>query len=148
MRARSTSPYSGWARRRAVRRSATTTDDEPPGLQRLERRQSVAALEVGQAEALADGEQFEHRQSRRVDAGEVLVDQLVERHRRRQVTDEVPRAAVVDEHAPFRRPADQLGEHLQVAARQPGELVEGGRRAPGGPARGAAGRRARRVPAG
>ena len=61
--------------------------DEPPGLQRLERRQSVAALEVGQTEAFADRQQLEHRQPRRVDTGEVLVDELVERHRRRQVTD-------------------------------------------------------------
>ena len=101
---------------------------EPPGFQLLERRQAVAAFEVGEAEPLADGEQLEHGEARHVHAGEVLVDQLVERHRGRQVAHEVPGAAVLHEHAALRGAAHQLGEHLEVAARQAGQLVERGGR--------------------
>lgn len=114
----------GQAQRRALARH----DDrhEPPRLQAFQCRQAVALLEVGQPEALTDGEQLEHRQAGVVDVGEVLVDEVVERHRRRQVADQLPRAPVVDERAAFRGAAHQLGEHLQVAAGQAGELVERG----------------------
>ena len=55
---------------------------ESPGLQGFERRRSMAALEVGQPEALTHGQQFEHRQSCRVDIREMLVDEFVEDDRR------------------------------------------------------------------
>ncbi len=102
--------------------------DQPSGLQLLQGGQTVATFEVGEAEALAHGEQFEHREPGFVDAGEVLVDQLVERRGGRQVAHQAPRAAVAHEGAPFGGAANQLGEHLQVAARQPRQLVERGGR--------------------
>ena len=110
--------------RQAHGRAAARRDDpdEPVGLERLERRRAVGALEVGEAEALAHGQQLEHGAPGGVDAGQVLGDELVERGRRRQRADQVPDAAGVDEHAAFAGAAHELGEHLQVAAREPGQL--------------------------
>ena len=121
-RARSTSPYSGWASRTAVRRPGRHDGDQPAGLQRLQRRRPVEPLEVGEPEALADGQQLEHGEAGRVDAGEVLGDELLQGGGRRQRRGQLPGAAGVDEDPSFPRPADQLGQHLQVAARQPGQL--------------------------
>ena len=49
--------------------------DQPPGFQLLDGVQTVAAFEVGEAEALAHGEQLEHREAGFIDAGKALVDQ-------------------------------------------------------------------------
>ena len=58
----------------------------------------------------------------------MLGHQLVERGGGRQRTGEVPGAAGVGQHAPLASAAHELGEHLQVAAREPGELGAGRRR--------------------
>jgi hypothetical protein len=101
---------------------------EPPGFQLLERGQAVAALEVGETEALADGEQLQHRETRSVHAGEVLVDEFVQRDRGGQVAHEAPGAAFLHEHATLGGTAHQLGEHLEVAAREASQLPQRGRR--------------------
>ena len=88
--------------RTAVRRPEVTTTMSPLASRRLERGRAVRPLEVGEAEPLAHGEQLEHGQAGRLDAGQVLGHQFVERRRRRQRPDEVPRAARVDQHVAAR----------------------------------------------
>ena len=85
-------------------------------------------LEVVEAETLADRQQLEHGEPGFVDAGQVLGDELLERRGRRQRSGQVPDAVRVDQDAAFSRPTDQLGQHLEVAARQAGELGERVRR--------------------
>jgi hypothetical protein len=111
-------PHRGAAPRRHDR-------DEAARLQRLQPGRAVDALEVGQAEALAHGQELEHGQAGAVDARQVLGHELVEYRRRRQRRREVPHAARLGERAALTGAADELGQQLQVPSGQAGQLVEG-----------------------
>ncbi len=102
--------------------------DQPARLQRLQRRRAVDVLEVVEAETLAHRQQLEHRQPGWVDAGQVLGHELFERGGRRQRRGQVPHVARLHQDAALSRPSDQLGQHLEVATRQAGELGERVRR--------------------
>ena len=102
--------------------------DQPAGLQRFQRRRAVDSFEIGEAEPLADRQQFEHGESGVVDVGEVFGNELLERRGRGQRRGEVPHAVDVHQNATLSGATNQLGEHLQVAARQASQLGEGVRR--------------------
>ena len=102
--------------------------DEPGRFQPLQRRRAVASLQVVDTEALADGQQFEHLQPGRIDVGQGLGDELLERGRRRQRRGQAPAVVAGDEHAALAGAAHELGQHLQVAAGQAGQLVARRRR--------------------
>ena len=101
---------------------------EAARLEGVQRRRTVGGLEIGEAEPLAHGQQLEHGEAGVVDPGQVLGDELLQRRRRRQRPGEVPHAPGVEQRASFPGRPHELGEHLEVAAGQPGQLGERVRR--------------------